>query len=306
MSRLALAAALCSIAALSAGQARAEDATDRRARPVQACTFSSDVQDLVRPGAVLKDVSLKALVVDQSSWKIGDRWKVELGRKQLEFIALEKVAGGAVAVTRREGPAAFRVVGVCPLDGGDLGTTVKLYERSTRHGVTASVAVATFRGTPDIGGGSEADENAGATWEIDAAEVSTDGKTAYWRDLGSATKERARLLAEARTATQRKEYPKAVQSLEGARILSGGDASITAELGWACFLAGDLAAAERWSEQALTSAKAGTQRSMILYNLGRVAEARKNTAGALERYRAALELRPGNKVIQRRIAELAP
>ena len=75
--------------------------------------------------------------------------------------------------------------------------------------------------------------------------------------------------------------------------------TILTEEGWAALHAGDLDAAERASKGALAIATDARTRGQILYNLGRVAEARGTTADAAHLYEQSLVLRPSKAVEDR-------
>ncbi len=100
-------------------------------------------------------------------------------------------------------------------------------------------------------------------------------------------------VAEGRRLHGAEDYAGAIESFEQALALLPDDARTLSELGWAQIFAGRLEAAE----SSLHRAEAGVGdddrlRASILYNLGRVAEARGDEAVAIEAYQRSLRLRP--------------
>jgi len=81
------------------------------------------------------------------------------------------------------------------------------------------------------------------------------------------------------------------------------DARVLSEVGWAAFQANDLARAETANARALANANAPLVRAPILYNAGRVAEARGKPDAARKAYRESLALRD-NAEVRKRLAGL--
>lgn len=77
------------------------------------------------------------------------------------------------------------------------------------------------------------------------------------------------------------------------------------ELGWAEFKAGKLDDAHAHSLRALAAASEPNKRGMLLYNLGKIAEARGQTQAAIDHYQASLAARP-NDVVAKQLASLQP
>lgn len=80
------------------------------------------------------------------------------------------------------------------------------------------------------------------------------------------------------------------------------DARALSELGWVAFRSGDLEAAEAATTASIDAAdpiRHPKLRAASLYNRGRIAEERGDTARALEAYRESLSLRPHDVVEQR-------
>lgn len=80
-------------------------------------------------------------------------------------------------------------------------------------------------------------------------------------------------------------------------------ASLLGEYGWAAFKAGELELAELKTRRALAKVKKPKRKAAILYNLGRIEEARGNKAAALKHYEQSLSLRD-NKTVAGRVAAL--
>jgi len=106
-------------------------------------------------------------------------------------------------------------------------------------------------------------------------------------------------VAEGRRLHGEEDYAGAIEAFERALELLPDDARTLSELGWAQIFAGRLEAAE----SSLRRAEAGVGdddrlRASILYNLGRVAEARGADAAAIEAYQRSLRLRPHRATYQ--------
>lgn len=120
----------------------------------------------------------------------------------------------------------------------------------------------------------------------------------------SAAPDKARaLLAAARKLEKEEKWREATAILVQARDASPDDVVVLSELGWAALRADDLETSTKASERALEIAKEPRQRASVLYNLGRVLEAKGDKDGALGRYKESLALRP-SKTIEERIAAL--
>lgn len=116
-------------------------------------------------------------------------------------------------------------------------------------------------------------------------------------------REARRLLASGRKHAGKKDYDRAIADLEQAAARAPGNASVLSELGWTQLLAGRLDDAQATSEKALAAARTDRQRAAILYNLGRIAEARGDVATARGRYEESLRLRR-NKVVKKQLDAL--
>jgi hypothetical protein len=75
------------------------------------------------------------------------------------------------------------------------------------------------------------------------------------------------------------------------------------ELGWAAFKAGDLKKAQATTLRALKGASEDKRRGMLLYNLGRIAEAKEDREAAIDAYQRSVAARP-NKTVQARLDAL--
>lgn len=114
---------------------------------------------------------------------------------------------------------------------------------------------------------------------------------------------RRALLAEGRTLERAGDHDAAIDRYERALDIAPGDATLLGELGWALFRANRLDAAFVQTRDAYERATHDDQRGMLLYNLGRIAEARGHGASALELYRRSLAARP-NAIVRARIEAL--
>lgn len=163
------------------------------------------------------------------------------------------------------------------------------------------------------GGGADASPSA-STAQADrspssSANVrSTASAAAVTVDAGSlpSAKDRAAVvhdLAEGRRLSRAKDWPGAIKMFEHALTIAPDDVHVLAELGWAALQANDLSRAESANKRALANAKDPKVRASILYNSGRVAEARGEKEAAASAYRASLGLRD-NAEVKKRLAAL--
>jgi tetratricopeptide (TPR) repeat protein len=76
------------------------------------------------------------------------------------------------------------------------------------------------------------------------------------------------------------------------------------ELGWAAFKAGELDKAKKKNEEALGRTTSPQLKGMAHYNLGRIAEEKKEYKEAVDHYQMSLELRP-NEIVEKRLADMA-
>jgi hypothetical protein len=117
-------------------------------------------------------------------------------------------------------------------------------------------------------------------------------------ETGDTKKARA-LLVDGRKLEKDQHWKEALPLLIEASALAPDDVNILAELGWTALHAGDLDTAKRASDRALELTTDGHVRAQILYNLGRVAEAKDDKPGAKELYEKSLALRPSKNVEER-------
>lgn len=110
-------------------------------------------------------------------------------------------------------------------------------------------------------------------------------------------------LAAGRKAVKDKDYAAGITALTAALKLDPNHPAALAELGWAAYLAGDLATAQRHTERAIASDAPDRTRGAALYNLGRILEDRADKDGAAAAYQRSLALRP-NDVVSKRLADL--
>ncbi|MDC0744885.1 tetratricopeptide repeat protein [Polyangium mundeleinium] len=111
-------------------------------------------------------------------------------------------------------------------------------------------------------------------------------------------------LAEGRLLGGKSQWPEAIKEFEKALAVVPGDAPALTELGWAAFKAGELDRAKQSNEEALRRTTSPKLQAMAHYNLGRIAEERKDPKAALDHYRKSVALRP-NETVEKRIAELS-
>jgi hypothetical protein len=117
-------------------------------------------------------------------------------------------------------------------------------------------------------------------------------------------KQYSKLLDEGRTLTKADKLSEAMVKYRAALEIDPSNPTVLGELGWAQFKANALDDAQATTMQALRLAQDDKARGMLLYNLGRVAEARGETEAAMIYYRTSLEKRPDNATVQARLAAL--
>jgi hypothetical protein len=110
-------------------------------------------------------------------------------------------------------------------------------------------------------------------------------------------------LDEGRKLSRAKDWSKALNAFDRALKVMPEDPRINSEVGWAAFQANRLDRAEEANARALANAKDPLVRAPILYNVGRVAEARGKPAAAKRAYRESLALRK-NAEVKRRLDAL--
>lgn len=111
-------------------------------------------------------------------------------------------------------------------------------------------------------------------------------------------------LAEGRRLAAKSSFPEAIKEFELALESVPGDAPAMLDMGWAAFKAGELDKAKKKTEDALSRTTSPKLKGMAHYNLGRIAEEKKEYKQAVDHYQVSLELRP-NEIVEKRLAELA-
>lgn len=111
-------------------------------------------------------------------------------------------------------------------------------------------------------------------------------------------------LAEGRRLASKSSFPEAIKEFEQALEAVPGDAPALLDLGWASFRAGELDKAKKKTEEALTRTTSPQLKGMGHYNLGRIAEEKKEYKDAVDHYQTSLDLRP-NEVVEKRLTEVA-
>lgn len=127
---------------------------------------------------------------------------------------------------------------------------------------------------------------------VDAGAPSSASRAAMLRDLAAGRK-----LAKA------KDWTGASKALERALTVAPDDVHVLADLGWVAFQMNDLARAEAVNKRALANAKDPKMRAPILYNVGRVAEAKGDKEAAKRAYAESLTLRD-NAEVKKRLASV--
>lgn len=111
-------------------------------------------------------------------------------------------------------------------------------------------------------------------------------------------------LTEGRRLASKSTFPEAIKEFEQALEAVPGDAPALLDLGWAHFKAGELDKAKKRTEEALGRTTNPQLKGSAHYNLGRIAEEKKDYKEAVDHYQISLELRP-NEIVEKRLADLA-
>jgi hypothetical protein len=106
-------------------------------------------------------------------------------------------------------------------------------------------------------------------------------------------------LEEGRKKSRAKDFAGALSAFDRALALAPDDARVLSEVGWAALNAGDLTRADAANRRALANVKEKTLRAQVLYNAGRVAEAKKDSEAARKAYAESLALRDNAEVKKR-------
>lgn len=110
-------------------------------------------------------------------------------------------------------------------------------------------------------------------------------------------------LVEGRELHHKGDYRAAIAAFERALAIDPDDPRALAELGWAAFFVPDLDLAEAKTKAALERTVEAKGKGAALYNLGRIAEQRGETADAIAFYQQSLRERP-NGTVRDRLARL--
>jgi tetratricopeptide (TPR) repeat protein len=109
-------------------------------------------------------------------------------------------------------------------------------------------------------------------------------------------------LEAGRKLARAKDWSGALVVFNRALALAPDDARLLAEVGWAAFQAKDFARADAANQRALAVTKNPSLRAQVLYNAGRVAEARGEKEAAKNDYADSLALRDNAEVKKRLVA----
>ncbi len=110
-------------------------------------------------------------------------------------------------------------------------------------------------------------------------------------------------LAAGRKAVKAKDYKTAIGKLEAALAIVPSSTSVLGELGWAYFLDGQLEAAEKRTDAAISLSMRAKQLGALHYNLGRIREAQGKKDDARSEYTESLSYRV-NETVQKRVNAL--
>jgi tetratricopeptide (TPR) repeat protein len=164
---------------------------------------------------------------------------------------------------------------------------------------------------PLVAGCPKREPPSGPTADAGTASSAVDAATAalHAKDAGAkATKpaltpaQRKAVLAAldaGRKKARAKDYKGALADYDRALAIAPDDGRVLAEVGYAAMLDGDLTRADDANKRALKAVHDKNLRAQILYNAGRVAEARKDQEAARAAYAESLSLRENAEVRRR-------
>lgn len=112
-------------------------------------------------------------------------------------------------------------------------------------------------------------------------------------------------LERGRALAKQGDYKRAIEAFNLALEQEREDPLVLGEVGWTAFLAGDYSLARRATREALRHQSDPEARGALLYNLGRIAEARAREDEAIAAYRRSLAVRPGSDPVRLRLDKLA-
>ena len=112
------------------------------------------------------------------------------------------------------------------------------------------------------------------------------------------------LLAKGRKEVKSGKFADGVASFEKALEIDPNNARALSELGWAAFKNKDLDRAETATRASIRNSRQNSVSGASLYNLGRIHEERGENDQAATAYKRSLEVRPGNKIVAKRLADL--
>lgn len=112
------------------------------------------------------------------------------------------------------------------------------------------------------------------------------------------------LLAKGRKEVKSGKFADGMASFEKALEIDPNNARALSELGWAAFKNKDLERAESATRASIRNSRENSVSGASLYNLGRIHEERGENDQAATAYTRSLEVRPGNKIVAQRLADL--
>ena len=112
------------------------------------------------------------------------------------------------------------------------------------------------------------------------------------------------LLRDGRKAVQSGDYQKGIELFEKSIAIDPNDARVLSELGWALYKSGQIERAEKITRESVKHARDNNVKGASLYNLGRIEEDRGKRDDAAQHYTESLAVRPGNKIVQKRLDDL--
>lgn len=132
------------------------------------------------------------------------------------------------------------------------------------------------------------------------ADAAREAKAADGGTLSSSDRKTLlRELNRGRSLAKAKDWQAALAAFDKALALAPDDARVLSEVGWAALQANDLNRADAANKRALANASEPKARAAILYNTGRVAEARDQKDAARRAYTESLSLRESSEVKKR-------
>lgn len=206
-------------------------------------------------------------------------------------------------------PCSVTTIGLCVLFALSLGCDSEKGKEKTSNETSTSTSAREQAASETTKPSGEDDSSEAKETSPKAEKPPT--KSAPKREVASKNIDRSRELnkqyrehlREGRKLVQGKKYKEGLEVFEKALAIDPNNARILSEIGWAAYLAGDYERSIQANNDSVRFAKEDKLKGASLYNLGRVAEAQKDTSKAATYYERSLIFRE-NKTVRERLASV--